>query len=74
MAKKPDPKGNYALPGKRFPLNDKKHDRLAIGGATRAERAGNISEAQEDSIKSKARRNLGKPGKPGGKSKSWNGA
>lgn len=49
----------YALPGKRFPLNDKNHDRAAISGATRAERAGNITPSQEASIKAKARAKLG---------------
>jgi hypothetical protein len=49
----------YALPGKRFPLNDKNHDRAAISGATRAERAGNISPAQESRVKAQARSKLG---------------
>jgi len=53
------PAKDFALPGRRFPTNDKLHARLAIGGATRAERAGNISEAQESAIKAKARRKLG---------------
>lgn len=49
----------FALPGHRFPLNDKKHDRLAISGATRSEHAGNISESQEEHIKAEAREKLG---------------
>lgn len=58
----------FALPGHRFPLNDKNHDRLAISGATRAEHAGNISESQEEHIKSEARAKLGegKDGDPKG--------
>ena len=49
----------FALPGKRFPLTDPTHQRLAISGATRAERAGNITPGQETSIKRKARSRLG---------------
>jgi hypothetical protein len=52
------PKGEFAGPGKSFPVNDKNHARLAISGATRSERAGNISDSQEDKIKAKARRKL----------------
>ena len=48
----------FGLPGGRFPLNDANHQRLAISGATRSERAGNISPAQEASIKAKARAKL----------------
>lgn len=53
------PAKSFAGPGKSFPVNDKTHARLAIGGATRAERAGNISEAQEAKIKATARAKLG---------------
>lgn len=49
----------FGLPGKRFPMNDPTHDRLAISGATRAERAGNISPSQEAQVKSEARAKLG---------------
>jgi hypothetical protein len=47
-----------------FPMGDKKHQRLAIGGATRSYRAGNISKSKEEAIKGAARRKLGmdKPG------------
>jgi len=48
----------FAGPGRSFPINDKTHARLAISGATRSERAGNISPATEASIKAKARRKL----------------
>lgn len=44
---------------KGFPMNDAVHARMAISGATRSERAGNISPAQEATIKAKARRKLG---------------
>lgn len=53
------PKGAFAGPGESFPINDETHARLAISGATRSERAGNISEGEEESIKAKARKKLG---------------
>lgn len=56
------PKGDFAGPGKSFPIEDKKHARLAIGGATRSERAGNISAGEEATIKSAARAKLSKGG------------
>lgn len=52
------PKSSFAGPGKSFPISDPEHTRLAIGGATRSERAGNISESTAESIKSKARKVL----------------
>lgn len=48
------PKGS-----KGFPMPDKTHARLAISGATRSERAGNISPSKEASIKARARAMLG---------------
>lgn len=51
--------GEKAGPNGSFPIGDKKHARLAISGATRSERAGNISESTADSIKVKARAKLG---------------
>lgn len=54
------PKKEFAGSGKSFPINDKTHARLAISGATRSERAGNISASEEASIKSKARAKLAK--------------
>lgn len=53
------PQSEFALPGNRFPMNDKVHDRLAIGGATRSEKAGNISASTADNIKAEARAKLG---------------
>jgi hypothetical protein len=44
---------------KGFPIPDKAHARLAIGGATRSERAGNISPEKEAQIKAAARAKLG---------------
>ena len=54
------PKAQFAGPGKSFPVNDPTHARLAISGATRSERAGNISPATATKIKAKARAKLGK--------------
>lgn len=54
------PKSDFALPKtKGFPLNDANHQRLAIGGATRAYNAGNISASTASRIKSEARAKLG---------------
>lgn len=44
---------------KGFPVSDPVHARLAIGGATRSFRAGNISASKEAEIKAKARAKLG---------------
>jgi hypothetical protein len=52
------PKKDFAGPGKSFPISDKEHARLAIGGATRSEHAGNISASEADKIKAKARAKL----------------
>jgi hypothetical protein len=53
------PKKQFAGPNRSFPINDKTHARLAISGATRSERAGNISASQAERIKAKARARLG---------------
>lgn len=52
------PKSDFAGPGKSFPDSDPTHARLAISGATRSERAGNISSAEEQKIKARARAKL----------------
>jgi hypothetical protein len=54
------PKKSFAGPGRSFPIEDKKHARLAISGATRSERAGNISRSEENRIKVRARAKLGR--------------
>jgi hypothetical protein len=51
-------KALFAGPGRSFPINDDNHARLAISGATRSERAGNISASEEAHIKAKARAKL----------------
>lgn len=52
------PKNAFAGPGHSFPINDPTHARLAISGATRSERAGNISASTAAGIKAKARAKL----------------
>ncbi len=54
-----EPVGGGPKGAEGFPIGDKKHARLAIGGATRSFRAGNISSSKEAEIKSKARAKLG---------------
>ena len=54
--------GKKAGPNGSFPIGDDKHARLAIGGATRSERAGNISEGTADRIKAEARAKLAHDG------------
>lgn len=51
--------GKKAGPNGSFPVGDKKHARLAIGGATRSFNAGNISKSTENHIKAEARHELG---------------
>ena len=60
MMKRSKVPGKKAGPNGSFPIADKKHARLAIGGATRSYNAGNISKSTENSIKAKARKKLGK--------------
>lgn len=55
-----DVPGKKAGPNGSFPVGDPTHARLAIGGATRSERAGNISPSTEAHIKATARAELGK--------------
>jgi len=57
-ARKRMPASDFAAGKGHFPINDATHARLAISGATRAERAGHISSSEEASIKSKARAKL----------------
>lgn len=48
----------FAGPHRSFPINDATHARMAISGATRSERAGNISASEEAKIKAAARAKL----------------
>lgn len=54
-----EPVGGGPKGAKGFPIGDKVHARMAIGGATRSFRAGNISASKEAEVKSKARAKLG---------------
>jgi hypothetical protein len=53
------PKREFAGPNKSFPDYDRKHQRLAISGATRSYHAGNISKSTEERIQAKERAKLG---------------
>ncbi len=55
------PSSDFAMGGKRFPIGDKTHARLAISGAARSEHAGNISASTADHIKAEARKKLAHP-------------
>jgi hypothetical protein len=61
MSKSPrtEPVGGGPKGAKGFPIGNKTHARLAIGGATRSFNAGNISASKEAEIKAKARAKLG---------------
>lgn len=49
------PAGDFAGPGRSFPVNDATHARMAISGATRSAHAGNIGSSTEARIKATAR-------------------
>lgn len=55
-------RGEFALSGRRFPINDARHARAALSGATRALRAGNITSSEARKIRGKARAKLRKSG------------
>lgn len=57
-ARKAMPKSKFAGPGRSFPIENKSHARAAISGATRAQKAGNISASTAARIKAKARAKL----------------
>lgn len=60
LGRKQMPARDFALPGsRRFPDGDASHQRAAISGATRAERAGNISASTASKIKARERKKLG---------------
>lgn len=50
--------GEFALPGRRFPINDKVHAEKALQLAPRSEKAGNISPAEEHEVQDEARAKL----------------
>lgn len=55
------PKGDFALPGGRFPIEDAGHARDAISGASHSEHVGNITEAQKETVDRKAEAKLKHP-------------
>ena len=54
-ARKAIPASKFAGPGRTFPVQDAKHARAAISGASRSADVGNISAKTAASIKAKAR-------------------
>jgi hypothetical protein len=52
------PAKDFAGPGRSFPIENKSHAKAAISGATRSERAGNISLEEAVKIKAAARAKL----------------
>jgi hypothetical protein len=54
------PTDKFAGPKRSFPVEDKKHARLALSGAARSENVGNISAAERAAIDAKAKAVLNK--------------
>lgn len=54
------PKKDFALPGGRFPVENKDHARAALSGASRAEEAGDITPSQKAKVDRTADQVLGK--------------
>jgi hypothetical protein len=54
------PRKDFALSGRRFPIEDKAHAVAAERLVGRAEKAGSISPAQAEEVKSKAAAKLGR--------------
>lgn len=50
----------FALPGGRFPLTDKSHDRAALSGASRALNAKTITPSEAATVRAKAKAKLGR--------------
>ena len=53
-ARKNIPSDKFALPGGRFPVENKSHARAALSGASRALGVGNITPAQAAKVRHKA--------------------
>jgi hypothetical protein len=54
------PNGDFAGPGRSFPIEDKVHAEKALQLVGRSVKAGNTTPAQAGTIKAKARAKLGK--------------
>jgi hypothetical protein len=50
----------FALPGRKFPIEDRAHQEAALKLVGRSLKAGNITPAQAATVKRKARAKLGK--------------
>ncbi len=59
-ARKHLPKSDFALPGGRYPVEDKAHARDAKARASQQEKAGNLSTADKAKVDRKADAVLGK--------------
>lgn len=62
-ARKKLPQSAFALPGKRFPVEDKTHARDAKARASQGFNAGRLSAAEKAKVDQKADAVLGKKGK-----------
>ena len=58
-ARKAIPTGKFALPGRRFPVEDRAHAANAKARATQGVKAGTLSESQAETVRRKANRVLG---------------
>ncbi len=54
------PESKFALPGGRYPIEDKAHARNAKARAAQQVKKGNLSKAEEKKVDAKADRVLGK--------------
>ena len=50
----------FALPGRRFPINDRAHASNALARATQGLKAGTLSSAEASKVRRKANAKLGK--------------
>ena len=62
-ARKAIPKSEFALPGGRYPVEDKAHARDAKARASQQEKAGRLSAADKAKVDRKADAKLGAKGK-----------
>lgn len=62
-ARKRLPAKKFALPGGRFPVNDKVHAEKALQLVGRSVKAGNTTPAEAATVRAKAKAVLGKGGK-----------
>jgi len=58
------PAKSFALPGKKFPIENKSHARAAERDVGRAEKAGSITPMEGEEVQAKAKAKLGEPKLP----------